>query len=111
MDGTEYLTALVEGLTVDFDTVDDGHDGGIDRDQLESLRGTGRTALAEKNQLTLTGADSVNGDDGVLTVLEFGRILVVNELGPEKEQFPSDHQLVFFGGDDLSDDFCEEHQG
>jgi len=111
MDGAKGLTALVKCLAVNFDTVDDGHNGGIDGNQLEALCGAGRTALAEKNQLTFTGTDRVDGDDGVLTVLELGRILVVNQLGPEKEQFPSDHQLVLFGGDDLSDDFCEEHQG
>jgi len=48
----------------------------------------------EGYQLALTGTNCVDGDNGVLTVLEFGRVLVVNELGTEKKQFLPDHDLA-----------------
>jgi hypothetical protein len=75
------------------------------------LRGSGRAALAEEHELALTGTHRVDCDNGVLAVLKFGRILVVNEFGTEQEKFPSDHELVFFRRYDLSDDFCEKHLG
>ena len=71
-----------------------------------ALSGTSRAALAEKHELALTRADRVDRDDGVLAVLEFGRVFIVHEFGTEQEKFPSDHELVFFRGDYLSDDFC-----
>src|SRR5690606_9987553 len=43
--------AFVYGFTEDLDAVDDRHDGGIDRDLLEPLRGAGGTALAEEHEL------------------------------------------------------------
>ncbi len=94
---------------MDFDAVDDGDDGGIHRDVLQALGVAGGAALAEQHQFAFAGTDGVDGDDGVLAVLEFGRVLVVDQLGPEQEQCPADHELVLLGGDDLSDDFREEH--
>lgn len=100
------LTAFVNGFTQNLDTVDDGDDGGIDRDEFQPLRGTRGTALAKEDEFPFPGADGINRDDGVLAVLELGRILVVDELGTEEQKLPADHELVFFRGYDLTDDFC-----
>jgi len=105
------LTAFVNGFAEDFDAVDDRDDGGIHRDELQALRGASRAALAEKDEFALTGTHRVDRYNGVLAVLELGRILVVNELGTKQEKFPSDHEFVFFRRNDLSDDFCEKHLG
>lgn len=103
------LTTFIESFTVDFHAVDDGDDGGIDRDQFEALRGAGRAALAEEHEFTFPGTDGIDGDDGVSPILEFGRVFVIDEFGTKQEKFPSDHEFVFFRRDNLSNDFCEKH--
>lgn len=103
-------SVLVEGFALYFDAVDDRDDGGIDGDLLEALSGTGGAALAEHHEFAITGADRIDGDDGVLSVLEFRGVLLVDKLGAQQEEFPADHLLVFFGRDDLSNDFSEEHR-
>ncbi len=70
-------TVLVKGFALHFDAIDDGNDGGIDRDLLEALRGACRAALAEHYEFAITGADRVDSDDGVLPVLEFGGVFLV----------------------------------
>jgi hypothetical protein len=41
------------------------------------LCGTRRAALAEHDEFAITGADRIDGDDGVLPVLEFCGVLLV----------------------------------
>jgi hypothetical protein len=101
---------FVEGFALHFDAIDDGDDGGIDRDLLEALCGTRRAALAEHDEFAITGADRIDGDDGVLPVLEFRGVFLVDEFRAQQEELPADQLLVFFGRDDLSNDFSEEHR-
>jgi hypothetical protein len=100
---------LVEGFALDFDAVDDGDDGGVHGDEFEALGGTGGAALAEHDKLAFPGTDGINSDDGVSSVFEFRRILVIDQLGTEQQEFSSHHELVLLGRDNLSNDFGEEH--
>jgi len=103
--------SLINGFAEDLDAIDDRDDGGIHGNQFQALGGTGRAALAKEDKFAFTRAHGVDGDNGVLAVLEFGRVLVIYEFGAKQEKFPSDHEFVFFRRDYLSDDFCEKHLG
>jgi hypothetical protein len=81
---TAGSTTFIEGFALDFDAVDDSDDGGVHRDEFEALGGTGGAALAEHDKLALPGTDGIDGDDGIGSVFEFGRVLVIDQLGTEQ---------------------------
>ena len=62
--------------------------------------------MAAFPELTFTCSYIINGHDGIYPMAELRWIVFIHQLGAEKQQLLVLHAIVFFCGDDMSDDFC-----